>query len=358
MKTLDNPEEIRKLDKSSVFDSIILFPDQMEQAWQEVSKIKIPLEKFKEVKNIIVTGMGGSALGARIIDSLNFEVLDVPMEIINGYHLPAYANQGTLAIISSYSGNTEETLSCLDEAIRQKCQLFAITNGGRLAELAKDKGIPAYIFKSRYNPSGQPRLGLGYSITAQLALLSRLKFLRLTEAQITEVIHYLNQIRDNLLIDSPTEKNEAKRVASDFKEKIIVVVSGEHLIGAAHTFKNMLNENSKTFAVRFSLPELNHHLLEGLAFPKENSEVVKVMFLESEVYDEEIKKRIKVTKEVLKENKIPYGSLLLKGRTRLIQAFETVYLGSLISYYLAILNKVDPATIPWVDFFKKELEKV
>ena len=357
MDVLDNPQTVQELDKSSVLESTSLLPDQIEQAWEEVFKIDIPLTKLEKVKNIVVAGMGGSALGAGIIDSLSFEALDVPLEIIKGYHLPAYADKNSLAIISSYSGNTEETVSCCLEAMRRKCQVFAITTGGQLADLAKKNKLSAYIFRARHNPSRQPRMGLGYSITAQLAILSRCKLIRLSEAQIAEAVNFLKQMAPSVTFDVPSQKNIAKKTALSLRNKAVVLVSSEHLIGATHAFKNMLNENSKVFAVRFSVPEMNHHLLEGLAHPAENKQLLKFLFLESAMYDPEIKKRLKITQNVVEKNGIPCLTLKINGRTRLTQVFETIYLGEFISCYLSFLYDTDPAPIPWVDYFKSSLEK-
>lgn len=355
MNPLNDLKKIEKIDQSSVLESISLLPDQIKQAWGEVFKLEIPLERFKAVKNIVVAGMGGSALGARIIDSLNFEVLGLPLEIVNGYHLPAYANKDSLVIISSYSGNTEETLVCYQEAIKNKCQIFVVSTGGKLADLVKKNKQAAYLFEATYNPSRQPRLGLGYSITAQLAFLSRLGFVRLTEAQITEVVDRLKKLREQISTKVPFKENNAKRIASLLENKIPVLVSSEHLEGATHAFKNFLNENSKTFAVEFGLPEMNHHLLEGLRFPEENKKILQFVFLESEIYDPEIKKRIEITKKVVEKNEVSSFSIQMAGRTRLIQVFEMIYLGGFISGYLALLYGIDPAPIPWVDYFKKQL---
>ena len=333
-----------KLDRSSVLESAQLLPDQIEQAWEEFQAIEIP-EKFKKVKNVVVAGMGGSALGARIIDSLKFEILDVPLEIVNGYHLPAYANQDSLVIISSYSGNTEETLACLDEALKRKCAVFAIASNGQLAKTVEKRQIPAYIFRPKENPSNQPRMGLGYSVSAQLALLAKCQLLKVNDAQIQEVINYLKKLKPE----------PAQKLAQKLKKKIPVLVSSEHLEGSAHAFKNMLNENSKNFSVSFVIPEMNHHLLEGLARPSQNKKLLKFVFIESDFYDQPIKIRFKVTKEVVKKNKIPWLSLELTGRTRLIQVFELIYFASLTSIYLALLSGFDPAPIPWVDYFKEQL---
>lgn len=356
MNLLDNLSKIKEIDKSSVLESVELLPDQIKQAWEDVSQIKIP-SSIGQAKNIVVAGMGGSALGARIIDSLSFEVLDVPLEIINGYHLPDYTGQDTLVIVSSYSGNTEETLSCCLEAIRRKARVFAIATGGKLADLARKNNLTAYVFRPKYNPSQKPRLGLGYSIVAQLAVLAKCGLVRLKEAQVNEVINHLNDLQDKISPATPSEKNLAKKTALLMKDKIAVLISSEHLIGATHTFKNILNETAKTFSVRFSIPEMNHHLLEGLAYPHQNKQVLKFLFLESDFYDAEIKKRISLTKDVIQKNGIAWENLQIKGRTRLIQVFETIYLGGFISFYLAVLNDVDPGTIPWVDYFKRKLKK-
>jgi glucose/mannose-6-phosphate isomerase len=356
MKILDDFRKIRKKDTSFVLASLEAFPYQVKQTWQELEKIKIPTA-LKEVDKILVVGMGGSALGARIIDALAFEVLDLPLEIINGYHLPAYADKQTLVIVSSYSGNTEETLSGYKEAINKNCPIFAVTTGGQLAKMAKRDQTPAYILKPKYNPSGQPRLGLGYSILAQLGLLAKCGFVRLNDSQVGEVFNYLQEIESRFALETPLAQNEAKKLAHSLKGKLPILVASEHLIGASHVFKNMLNENAKTFAAKFALPEMNHHLLEGLMNPRESRKVLKFLFLDSEFYDPPIQKRFQVTQDVIRRNEVETEFWQAKGRTRLIQVFETIYLAAFVSFYLAILYRVDPANIPWVDYFKKMLKK-
>ena len=356
MKVLDDFKKIRREDKNFVLASIEALPYQIKQTWEELEEIKIP-NNFKKVANIVVIGMGGSALGARMIDALAFEVLDVPLEIVNGYHLPAYADQQTLVVVSSYSGNTEETISSYLEAARRNCQVFVITSDGRLAELAAKNQNPAYIFQPKYNPSGQPRLGLGYSIVAQLGLLAKCGLVRLKDAQISEVFNYLQEKEEKFTPEIPTSQNEAKKLAFSLKGKVPVLISSEHLVGASHAFKNMLNETAKTFSMKFTLPEMNHHLLEGLMNPKENRENLKFLFLQSEFYDLEIEKRFQITQDVVRRNEIEIELWQAKGRTRLIQVFETIYFGAFVSFYLTIFYQVDPATIPWVEFFKEELKK-
>jgi glucose/mannose-6-phosphate isomerase len=352
---LDDPKAIKKLDKTGMLESASLLPDQIKQTWEEVFKVRIDVSKFRQAENIIAAGVGGSSLGAKIIDSLNFEVLKVPLEVVTSYHLPAYANRKSLVIVSSYSGNTEETLSCYREAVRRGCQVFTITNNGQLAELATKNRTPLYLLLPRYNPSHQPRMGLGYSITAQLALMARVDLIHFDEAQVTRIIRHLESLRGDFIAGGDSDTNQIKKLAPAFKDKAVAICSAEHLIGAAHAFKNMVNENSKTFAVRFSLPEMNHHLLEGLGFPQSAKKTLKFLFLESDIYDQKIKKRLKITQQVIDKNGYDWVSLKLNGHTRVEQAFEVVYLGGFFSVYLGLLNNVDPAPIPWVDFFKEQL---
>lgn len=356
MAKLDNFKKIKVLDRSSVLEAASLFPDQINQTWEEVSRLEF-LSPPAEIKNIIVVGMGGSALGARIIDSLSFEVLKVPLEIVNGYHLPAYVGKNSLVLISSYSGNTEETLSGYQEARKKAGSVFLITTNGKLAKWAKKDHQPAYVFKAPFNPSGQPRLGVGYSVAAQLAVLSYYRLIRVEKSQISQVINDLEDLKEKLGLATPVKQNPAKKMAKCLQGKIIVLVSSEHLNGATHAFKNMLNENSKVFSTRFSLPEMNHHLLEGLAFPKENKKILKFLFIDSSIYDPEIKKRLKVTQEVVAKNRVDLEVLKIKSRTRLGQVLELVMFGEFTSAYLGFLNGLDPAPIPWVDFFKERLSK-
>ncbi|HUW21911.1 MAG TPA: bifunctional phosphoglucose/phosphomannose isomerase [Candidatus Bathyarchaeia archaeon] len=354
MNSLDDLAQIKEFDKASVLESIGLLPDQIEQAWSAVNQLSIPL-RFHQAKNIVVAGMGGSALGAGIIDSLCLENLRLPLEVFNDYHLPAYAGQDSLVIISSYSGTTEETLSCALEAINRKCQIFVITTGGKLREMVRKNKLMAYFIEPKFNPAGQPRLGLGYSMAAQLTFLKKCGFIDLEETWLIEAITYLRNLKTQFAAETPIEGNAAKRLSLSLQDKIPVLISGQHLAGANHAIANMINENSKMMSIWFSLPEMNHHLLEGLSNPALNRKILKFLFIDSDLYEDKIQKRIKITKDVVKKNKLGYESFTVQGKTKLIQALEAVYFGGFLSFYLAFLNGVNPVLIPWVDYFKERL---
>jgi len=354
MINLDSVDEIKNKDGGFILDSVKKIPDQIEQAWKEIKKIEPP-QSCKMAKNVVISGMGGSALGGRIIDSLVFERSRTPIEVFTEFHIPKYVDSNTLVIVSSYSGNTEETISDFYDAINRNAQIFVITTGGKLGQLAEKNHIPSYIFKPQNNPSGQPRLGLGYSVSAILAVLSRCEFIFTLDEELEKVIEELKKLVDEFGKEKSKNFNIAKSIAIKLSGKIPILVASEHLVGSSHSFKNQLNETSKTFSSIFDIPELNHHLMEGLGFPKKAKELLKFIFIESDKYSSHVIKRYPITKEVVEKNQIEYLTYKARLETKLQQSFEIMILGAFTSFYLALLNDVDPKEIPWVDYFKKKL---
>jgi glucose/mannose-6-phosphate isomerase len=162
MNDLNNLEEIKKMDPKNVFGSTGLLLEQCEQILNDSKPFSLPPE-YKQIKNVVFSGMGGSALGAQLINSLYKDRLSLPFIINNDYTLPNFANTDTLVILSSYSGTTEETLASAKEAISRKCKTVAITTGGELESTLKAENLPVFKFEPKNNPCGQPRLGTGYS---------------------------------------------------------------------------------------------------------------------------------------------------------------------------------------------------
>jgi glucose/mannose-6-phosphate isomerase len=352
--TLDNPNTYKKYDKHQVFESISLLPEQISTAWP----LSNSLPPFKpDIDHIVISGMGGSALSGRIVLSLSQFILKTPLEIINNYRLPTYTNSKTLVILSSYSGNTEETISCAKDALRQKAEIAIITTGGKLAELAEKYHLPLILIKSTANPSGYPRLGIGYSLGALLSIMKHARLINLSDRDLDHLYHHLRHTMKDLLPEVPLKTNSAKKLAKEFEGKIPVLIAANHLTGTTHAIKNMLNENSKTFALCFDLPELNHHLLEGLTFPKNLNQNLHFLLFGSSLYPEAIKNRFEITKNVFEKLKFPVTVIKPDSRQPLEEAIESLSFGALFSYYLSLLNQIDPGPIPWVDYFKKELLK-
>ena len=356
MHSLDSLDEINKLDTGSVLTSIEKLGAQIRQAWEEVRRREVPAS-CPLAKNVIVSGMGGSALGGRIVDSLLADRARVPIEIVTEYNLPNYVNKDTLVILSSYSGNTEETLAAANEALNRGAMVYGVTTGGKLADFLSENGFEGYIYDPKENPSNQPRMGLGYSIASVLAVLSKCEFINLLDSEMEEAITEAEKLITDYGAGVPENENVAKTLALKLKGKVPVVIASEHLVGSAHTFKNQLNENAKTFGLTFDIPELNHHLMEGLRNPHEIKNILHFLFIDSAHYSKRVKIRYPITKKVVEKNDIETEVYVTRGSKKIIEIFEILVLSSYVSFYLAMLDGLDPTPIPWVDYFKTELSK-
>ena len=356
MQPLDNLKQIKKLDPDEVLGSIGMLGEQINQVWQEFRRVKLP-KGYKQVDKVLVNGMGGSALGAHILRSVFFDQLKVPFGVINSYKLPASLDKKTLYIISSYSGNTEEPLSTLAEAKRRGAKIFGIAAGGKLGAWIKQGKLPGYVFPPSFNPSNQPRMGLGYSFAAQVSLLQKLGLIKISEQKKKSMPALAKKFGSKFGVACPLSQNPAKKLAVQLQNKIPVIAAAEFLAGNAHTFANQINENAKTFSSYFLISELNHHLLEGLSFPKTNHQNLFFVFFSSALYYPKNQARFKVTQQVLAKNKIKFSNYKLSASDQLDSALEMLIFGSYVSFYLAILNGVNPSKIPWVDYFKTQLER-
>ncbi|KKT66590.1 MAG: Bifunctional phosphoglucose/phosphomannose isomerase [Candidatus Woesebacteria bacterium GW2011_GWA2_44_33] len=354
MNILDSREEIGKIDAGNVLGSVEELGKQCQHAWEEAGKVVVP-DSYRDIDNVVMCGMGGSGLGARVIDSVYSEQLRLPLIQIHEYHLPGFVNQRTLVICSSYSGETEETVANAREAINRKAKWMAIGTGNSLIEMAKQAGAPYYQIDPKYNPSNQPRMAIGYSIVGQMALAAKAGLVELSDEQISEAVAAMDRVKDESGVEIEIERNTAKQFAVKIKDRIVVFAAAEHLVGAAHTVNNQQNENAKNFCVDVQIPELNHHLMEGLKHPLSNPKNLLFVFVNSGLYPERVRRRVELTKEVVENNGIETFILETGSATKLSQAFELIQLGAFANFYLSILYGQNPAPIPWVDYFKTRL---
>ena len=353
---LDNKEAIKAIDPSGALTSAESLADQIQQVWDEREQIKFP-EQHPEIKQVVVAGMGGSALGADFVKALFKSKLKVPLIINNDYSLPAFVDQHSLVILSSYSGNTEEVLACAKEAQTKQAQIAVISAGGQLTKLAQNNNYPRFIIEAKHNPSGQPRMAVGYSIMAFISLLKAAQLLDFNEQQLAEVIAVVNKTSEACALDLPQEDNKAKLLAYLSLERRPILVGAEFLSGALHVATNQFNENAKIFADYKLLPELNHHLLEGLAFPKSNPLNHFFIFFQSGLYNERNQKRLELTRQLLNKKELENIVVELSSESQLTQAFELITLATFANLYLAFLEQIDPCPIPSVDWFKEQLAK-
>jgi len=352
---LDSRKKIAKLDKSNALGSVEALADQVREAWEATQDITFKAEA--EINSVVIVGMGGSGLGPDVVKNLFKEKLKQPLEVINSYTLPEYVDDNTLVIFSSYSGNTEEVLNCIPQAEEKNAQMMAICSGGKLAKIAQKKEIPVYIIDAKSNPSGQPRMAIGYAIIGMVSLLIKANIIDITEDEIKEVIQTIIKTSEELKVEIKSEENKAKILAFTTVDKQPIFVTSEHLVGAAHVATNQFNENAKTFADYKVIPEINHHLLEGLRFPNSNRTSHVFLFINSKLYHSRNQLRHKLTQQVVEQNEIETMKVKLKSETKLTQVFELITLMAFTNFYLSMLHEIDPCPIPFVDWFKEELKK-
>lgn len=352
---LDNYRKVASLDSSRMLESIDLILEQFKEAFYEARTVKIPAS-FKRVKNIVFGGMGGSALSADVIRSLYQETISAPFAIINGYHLPGFVGPETLFIVSSYSGTTEEALALAVEAKKKGAKIFGITTGSTLLNWLKANKYPYYKIDPKNNPCGQPRMALGYAIGGLLGLFSNCGFIKLTDQEFDREMVAAAGLIKSFAMATKTAANSAKQLAKKLFNRIPFIVAAEFLTGNAHAMANQINENAKNMAGYFVLPEINHHLIEGLVFPKDNSKELAFLLINSPLYYRRNQIRVAITSQIFAKRKIKSIVYVCTAKTKFGQTLEVLLLGSYLSLYLSVLNNINPSPIPMVDYLKRELK--
>lgn len=346
MIDLNDREAIKKIDPQDTLGTTELMVDQLEAAWQKVQALSLP--RITGVKNIVFCGMGASIYGALVVRSLFGPKFPYPTEVVTDYHLPLYVDQNSLVVLTSYSGSTEEVLSCADEAKKKKAKMLILTKGGKLAEFAKSNNVPAYIFDGKLNPASVPRLGNGYSIVGLMGLLQKTRVIDFDSSQLEGAIKMWKPL-------IPELKKNTQEHAKVYQDTIPVIFAAEHLSGNAQIFRNQFNETSKQFSAYYLIPDLNHHLMEGLQFPKKSK--LRFLIFDSKNYSSKIQKRTELTVDVVQQNNQVSDYYATRGKNVFEDFVEVLLYGSFFTLYLGLLNNQNPATNPWVDYFKKQLSK-
>jgi len=350
MNFLDDLPQIKKLDPSRAYDSIAAFPQQLADAWEQVTKSP-SANHFSSCQGIFLAGMGGSALGGRVIQSLFENELTIPFQVVTEYQLPAAVDHNSLVIIASYSGNTQETLSCLADAAKRRAQIFAITTGGQVGEKINN-GLPGVIFQPLYNYLGYPKTAIGYAVGSLLGFLNQIGVVKIDFAA---ALGELKAVQKKFLVETPTEKNPAKQLAEFLQNKIVVWVASEHLRGAAYTARNQINEIAHHFSLFFDLPEMDHHLVEAFGQPEAAKSDLAYIFINSHRYHPRVQSRYPITQKIIQEHQTKVISYPPQTTSQLAQAWEIIQLGGFTSAYLSFLNHQDPGPEPWILKLKEAL---
>ena len=265
---LDDPKIYQQsLSLKTTIASIDAFPEQLEQAWRESSHIPFP-QKYKKAKNSIVCGMGGSRFTPLAVKERFKGELLIPYVINDDYTLPNWVGPETLVVLSSYSGTTEEVLACYEEGKKKRVVLWtAVTANGALSEILKREKVPFYQIKPTRNPSGQPRLGVGYMTAGHIGIIYATGHLSSQAHEIEKSIKKIDKLIESYNINIQKVGNEAKQLAQLIYQRYPYLITAEFLQGFGNSFGNGLNETAKSISSPRVIPELNHHLMEGLKFP-------------------------------------------------------------------------------------------
>lgn len=341
---------LKAVDPTNMLDRIRELPIQVLEAWDAVQGLELPAS-YGATAHVAVLGMGGSAIGGDLAGSLARPTCAVPLSVLRDYDLPAWVDQNTLVIASSYSGNTEETLSAFAQARERGCKLVAITTGGKLAAAAEAAGAP--VFRVGYQ--AQPRAALGYSLTPLVGILQLVGLLDDQTPAITEAAQVMQGLQREIDHAVPESRNEAKQMARRLHGQVVVVYGAGVLTEVARRWKGQINENAKTWAFFESFPELNHNAVLGYEHPRDLSGRLAVVILASASDRPRVTIRQRVTKELLEQSGIAVEHVAARGERPLAQMLSAIHYGDYVSFYLALLNGVDPSHINAINYLKDVL---
>jgi glucose/mannose-6-phosphate isomerase len=347
---LDRPETYLPLDSENMLTHLHNFPSLCRQAWKIAGDFQIPANFYK-IDKIVILGMGGSAIGGDLVGSLVQIEAGVLVRVCRDYHLPGFVDRKTLVIASSYSGNTEETLATFKQALARTANLLAITNGGELKDLCLSRGIPCITIDYQC----QPRAALPFSFFILLGILQKAGLVRDYSQDFSDAIDNLAQMASKINENTPSGLNPAKGIAGKLKGRLAVIYGAEITTEVAHRWKTQINELSKSAAYYEFLPELNHNSVVGYPLPAEVNKKTMVVMLDSALLHPRVRLRFDVTRKLLDQSGIPSLKLEGEGLSALSQMMTLVLLGDYMSYYLALLNRVDPTPVQAISFLKNSL---
>jgi len=327
MVNLDDVQVYKQLDPANMLEHLHGLPQQCRAAWQKAKDFELPKD-YATIDKVVILGMGGSAIGGDLVRSLLSAKIKPIIFVNRDYDLPDFVDERTLIIASSYSGNTEETLSAFSQALKRKCKKLAMTTGGKLKTIAEDAKVPVFII----DHTSQPRAALGYSFMPLIAFLQKLSLLEDKTAEIEAMIQDLEGQLEELRETVSTSSNRAKKLSATLHGRIAVIYGAGILSEVAHRWKTQINENSKAWAFYETFPELNHNAVVGYQFPPELASKMYVLLLRCPSIHPRILIRYQVTSELLKQNDISHEIINSQGEGELNQMMSLIYLGDWVSY--------------------------
>lgn len=308
----------------------------------------------RSFENIIICGMGGSAIGGDILRTWGLNEASVPIIVNRDYHIPRFAGGDTLVIAVSYSGNTEETLQAYQKAKNSGAAIICVTSGGKLADLARKNNdglaiIPGHLV---------PRAASGYLLAPVALILEQLTLLPGAREAIAETAQLLEGMQQTLAPQADSANNRARQIAAGLQDSLPLIwgVTGT-TEAAAMRWKGQINENAKTPAFFSLFPELNHNEIVGFELPEEILSRTVIIILKDRFGQDRISQRLEITKEIILPRVKAVIEVESAGISLLARIYSLVYTGDYVSYYLALGYGTDPTPVKAIDYLKTELEK-
>ncbi|MBN1863221.1 MAG: bifunctional phosphoglucose/phosphomannose isomerase [Dehalococcoidales bacterium] len=347
---LDDPQVFKRYDPEGMLSHLHHLPQLCRQVWQMTLDFELPPD-YGDIDKVLVLGMGGSAIGGDLAASLARAEARLPIIVSRGYELPAFTDAKTLVIASSYSGNTEETMTSFERALKTEAKKLAITTGGKLKAIAQEKGVPVFSFDYQ----APPRAALPFSLLPILCFLGRLGLISDKSAALAETVSVLEGLSSRIDETVAYSENPAKKLAGRLHNRLPVVYGAGITAEVARRWKTQINENSKAWAFHEVFPELNHNAVVGYQLPEKLAASIVVVMLRSALLTERIQLRYRVTAKLLERTGVGYQTVDGEGESPLSQMMSLVLFGDYVSYYLALLYQTDPSPVTAIDFLKQQL---
>lgn len=347
-------QRFARLDPTGMYECIRDFHLQAADAVKIGKDANLKALSSRGISSIVLTGLGGSAIGGDLLRAYLSKDLNVPLLVNRDYQLPSYVGRSTLVIVSSYSGNTEETTAAYQDARKKKARILCITTGGDIGRAAKRYGHTLIVTKSGL----QPRAALAYSFFPLLIALARLGFVSSKAREIKETIHQLANTAD-IFGNPDSDQNLPAKLAAELQGKLAVIYSPSELLDAVNLrWRGQIDENAKHLAFGNVLPEMNHNELVGWNSPADVLKQLGVIFLSDSTIHKRVRYREDITKNLLSGKAGFVRTVSAQGKSKLARMFYLIHFGDWLSFYLAMSNGVDPTPVKVIDYLKSELGKL
>ncbi len=354
MSNLDDLNSMHEIDIDLMLSHIDAMPDQLQNAWNAAQQMPLP-ESYLTPKQIVLCGMGGSAIGGDLVAALTAETSPIPFSVLRNYDLPAYVTgPDTLVIASSNSGNTEETLHAAAQAHERGTKVLVVSTGGKLAEFATEHGYPLWKFDYK----SQPRAALGWSFGLLVGLAHRMALAPGLDADVAEATALLREMQPAYTAGSPESSNVAKQNARKLIGRVPVFFGSGIFEPVARRWKGQLNENSKVWAQYESVPEMNHNAVASVTFPSDQDIPFAAMFIVSEAFDHpRVGLRYELTMQMCADNGFVTDAFQPQGKSALAQMCHAIQYGDYLSFYVAMIYGKDPTAIEQIMMLKAQLSQ-